>query len=543
MNWWQYLILANVYLGLFYGFYTLLLRRETFFQLNRVYLVSSAIISFLIPAMESEWVRNLFITQRIQQTIYQLDPIVITGPHPATMQHYTIGEVLSLVYLAGIIFLAGRLALQLMLVRRSLRKTGTDDAYSFFGTIKLSEKVASREVIMAHEEVHARQWHSADVMFIEVIMIICWFNPVVYLYRKAIKHIHEFIADRNAIKGGTSRSAYAMLLLSETFKTPAHQIVNPFFNHSLLKQRIMMLQKDNSKRTKLLKYSLSAPLFALMLVLSAATAKQTRVIHAINFKTKAVLSLDADAPALKNAYNAMVVSDEPATTKADLNVPDIEEFKPTADTVKKTSSGVVFTAVEHPAEFPGGLNAFAAFIAKTIKYPTDGSAEKNNGRVIVQFVVERDGKLSDIHVLRGEGEAAKEAVRVLGLSPDWKPGVQNGQAVRQQYTVPISFSKNPVQRTGQVDTAKRKIDISTSTLTATGKTDTQRVIVNISKKPDNVPDPVYFIDGKEANKSELGKVKPSDIKSINVIKGTQATDTYGNKGVNGVIVITTKAEN
>jgi beta-lactamase regulating signal transducer with metallopeptidase domain len=90
-------------------------------------------------------------------------------------------------------------------------------------------------------------------------MIINWFNPVVYLYRFAIKHIHEYIADRQAIKAGNDKAEYALLLLSQTFNAPAHQLVNPFYNHSLLKQRIMMLQKNKSQRIKLLKYGCRHP--------------------------------------------------------------------------------------------------------------------------------------------------------------------------------------------------------------------------------------------------------------------------------------------
>ena len=152
----------------------------------------------------------------------------------------------------------------------SLSKKKCELVYSFFKKIKIGENIADYKVIAAHENVHAGQWHSADVLLVETVMVINWFNPVVYLYRLAIKHIHEFIADRQAIKSGTNKEDYALLLLSQTFNAPAHQLVNPFYNHSLLRQRIIMMQKNNSNRMALIKYGLSVPLFVLMLILSSA---------------------------------------------------------------------------------------------------------------------------------------------------------------------------------------------------------------------------------------------------------------------------------
>src|SRR5207302_7439961 len=130
---------------------------------------------------------------------------------------------------------------------------------------------------------------------IEAILIVNWFNPVVYLYRFAIKHIHEFIADRQAIKAGTDKTDYALLLLSQTFNAPAHRLVNPFFNKSLLKQRILMLQKNKSHHVALIKYGLTAPLFVLMLILSSATVNNSKTIRLLNKKAEWVFLTPASA--------------------------------------------------------------------------------------------------------------------------------------------------------------------------------------------------------------------------------------------------------
>jgi TonB family protein len=433
MNWWHYLLLVNIYLTLFYGFYSLLLRRETFFQLNRVYLVGTAILSFFIPLIQSEWVKNLFITQQVKYTIYGGKGVSITDIAPINNNPVTIGQVLLVTYSVGVIILAIKLLVQLVLLRRIIQDPSPKASYSFFNKVKVSDGIDGREVIENHELVHARQFHSADVLIIEAVMIINWFNPIVYLYRFAIKHIHEYIADKHTLDAGTNKADYAMLLLSQTFDTPAHHLVNPFFNHSLLKQRIMMLQKNRSQRIKLIKYGLSAPLFILMLVLSSATIGNSKTANAIHDKAELILEKPANI-ITDTTYKASIVTYNPKTDKL-----------PVTDTVPGKE---IFTEVEHAPTFPGGEKAFSRFLSSTIKYPAEAVTNRVQGRSIITFVIEKDGTLSDIKVLRALGHGTdEEAVRALKTSPKWNPGVQNGHRVRVQYSVPVNFTydKNKVE--------------------------------------------------------------------------------------------------
>ncbi len=249
MTWWHYLLLVNFYLVLFFGFYVLLLRRETFFQLNRIYLVAASLLSFLIPLIQASWVQNLFITQQVQQTIYSMPVGVVYNftVKPTADNGITLGQVLNGLYISVTLFLIIRLGWQLLVLKKAIEKPSPSAAYSFFKKISLGENISPSSVIAEHEQVHAGQWHSVDVMIIETVMIINWFNPVVYLYRFAIKYIHEYIADRQVIQAGTDKVDYAMLLLSQTFRVETHSLVTPFYNHSLLKKRIMMLQKSKSQ--------------------------------------------------------------------------------------------------------------------------------------------------------------------------------------------------------------------------------------------------------------------------------------------------------
>ncbi|RYU86961.1 TonB family protein [Mucilaginibacter terrigena] len=440
MNWWHYLLLVNIYLTLFFGFYSLLLRRETFFQLNRVYLVGTAILSFFIPLIQSEWVKGLFITQKVQYGIYGGNAITITDLAPIKDNPITIGQVLIALYTVGVIILAVKLIIQLILLRRIIKDPSPSVSYSFFNKIRVSDGIDGKEVIESHELVHARQFHSADVLIIEAVMIINWFNPVVYLYRFAIKHVHEYIADRHTLKAGTNKAAYALLLLSQTFDTPAHQLVNPFYNHSLLKKRIMMLQKDRSQRIKLIKYGLSAPLFILMLVLSSATISNSNAVSTIHEKAEKVFRAPAKEVLIDTTYKTTIVTYDPKKDKL-----------PLLDTIPEENKTQVFTAVEQSPRFPGGQAAFAKYLGKNIKYPAEAKKNKVEGRSVLTFVVETDGSLTDIKVLRALGSGTdEEAVRVLKASPKWVPGIQNGRKVRVQYSVPVTFSLgNKIAATGE----------------------------------------------------------------------------------------------
>ncbi|RYY37520.1 MAG: TonB family protein [Sphingobacteriaceae bacterium] len=583
MAWWQYLILANLYLALFYGFYAFLLRKETFFQLNRVYLVASALISFIIPVIQANWVQNLFITQQVKMVIYN-SPVILYQIAPAE-ESMSVGEILGYVYIAGILLLAGKLILQFISLKKLSGKTEPGTAYSFFKKVKVSPELAQTDIIAAHEEVHARQWHSADVILMEVISILCWFNPVVYLYRKAIKHIHEYIADSQVVNSGADKAGYAMLLLTHTFNAPAHNLVNPFFRHSLLKKRIVMLQKDRSARVKLLKYGLSAPLFAAMIVLSSATANNVQAVQSISLKTTAALEtpitevriIPPTPPAPTG--NAAAPAEKDTTITLKLSAP--ATF---IDTVPEKASEI-FTQVEDQPQFPGGSEAFAKYLGANIRYPAMARNRKIVGRVFLNFIVEKDGSLKDIKVMRGIGGGCdEEAVRVLKQSPKWAPGKQNGKVVRVQYALPVQFdlatdepkvgaNNKPTvldaitvvgyetPETAEDKLQTTQIEGNVIGITATGNATTKKKSSNeitvvgygtndtiknssdfvLRLRPGSTTNkPLIILDGKEMSYDYLSKMNVNTIESITVLKEDSATGVYGTKGANGVLLITTK---
>ncbi|WP_158825369.1 energy transducer TonB [Mucilaginibacter lacusdianchii] len=173
----------------------------------------------------------------------------------------------------------------------------------------------------------------------------------------------------------------------------------------------------------------------------------------------------------------------------------------------------VFTSVEHTPEFPGGMNEFFKYVSTNIKYPAEAREKKMEGKVIATFIVEKDGALSNVKILRSSDESfATEAVRVVSASPKWKPGTQNGKMVRVQYTVPIVFS------------------LDGKMLKPSGQ----------NKLTSKMPNAYYVIDGKPATSEQVTSLDVNKVQSVNVLKDTMATDKYGDNGKNGVIEIITK---
>lgn len=552
----NYLLLVNIYLVLFYAFYAMFLKNETFFKLNRIYLVGGGSISFLIPFLQSEWIRSLFITKQVEEVTQNISLTFSNQAMiiPVKEQAFEPGEIILFIYLAGAGLCLLRFLWQLYKVQSILKSVETEHAFSFFNNVKVGISVPNRDTVYDHELVHARQWHSADVILFEIISIINWFNPVVYLYRKAIKHIHEFTADEIASRQEESKSAYAVILLSKTFGIPTHQLTNSFYNQSLLKRRIIMLHKSKSTRNALLKYGLSAPLFAAMMVLSSASFKTGKVAERISDVSAEALGLIQPEDSTETDYQAFLKKN--STVKAlgwssatklivllksgkkesyDLNIPaelkkaeglygsfpmpppppPPTEFANTFQVSLNKEDGALFTEVEVSPEFPDGRDAFYQYLTKNFKYPAEAVKKNISGKLIMQFIVDTAGKLTDIKVLSGLGSGLdEEAIRVLSASPNWKPGIQNGNRVRVEYTLPISISP-PGQKTGAV-----------SDMTIDGR--------SITDIPANA---IFLLDGKEVKQEVLHSLDPKSFKSINVLKGEKAIAKYGEKAKAGAVEI------
>ena len=543
MSWINYLLQVNLYFVLFYSFYYVLLKNETFFQYNRVYLLASAVLSLLIPVFYFEWVQELLITKEVQQGWvygYELMQIGFTVMR-AEDSGWGPGDVVVIVYLLGLLFFGGRFIYSLLRVKKILRSSTSNHAFSFFNFIRIDPELPDNNKIIEHEKAHVLQLHSVDILFFELLKVFNWFNPVCYLYQKAIRHVHEFIADEKVIIKGADKQEYAVLLFSKGFGIQPHQLTNTFFNKSLLKRRIQMLHKQKSKRAAVLKYGLSLPLFLIAMVFSSAVIDKSETIELITKKIEPGNSLskwmsdnsnDHTADRLVNhadrgihktgekhtkiAGQAIKANGDPKEISGNTPLDFIDHHKNTDSAETKsymtnevvvvgyqndTSSETIFNNVDVLPQYPGGIQAFYEFLGKALIYPTEARAKGIEGRVTVNFIVEKDGALTGFKVLRGVNkELDEEALRVLKLSPKWKPGLKDEKTVRVSYSVPIMFSL---------------------------------------KSRDNPP-PHIIADGNVITMEEMKKIKPAEIEKIEVLKNKDAIAPYGEKGKNGVVLITLK---
>lgn len=411
---WIYLLKVNVGIALFYAFYKLFCQRDTFFQWRRFALLSFLGISFIYPLLNiQDWVKeqpamyelaDYYATWMATEEITVTTPVVIDAPQLPSL--LTIGIYL---YYIGVIIMSFRFIAQLCSVFR-MRWKGTRsmidgqriisipteaDPFSFFGWIFLylpGLKDESRQEILKHEQTHARQWHSMDVILCELINIVCWFNPFAWLIKTEIRLNLEYLADNKVAETTSDCKLYQYHLLNLVNKNVQTGLCNNF-NVSHLKRRIIMMNKKRTHTTGRIKYALFVPLAAALLI----------------------------------ASNISCISSEKQ-----------EEISEKQES--RAAEGEVFMVVEEMPEFPGGMGECMKWLGQNIKYPADAKEKGVQGRVIVQFVVEKDGTIVNAKVVRGvDPDLDAEALRVVNQSPKWKPGKQKGEAVRVKYTLPIMF--------------------------------------------------------------------------------------------------------
>lgn len=418
----NYLLWINIYLIVFYTFYWIFLRNTTFFQLRRFYLLTATLCSFILPSMTLD---RSFVEPMQETGSTVILAAATIGQHmnqavETTQQNRSTSDILSILYLVGLLGSLTWLTFRSIITRNTIRKNDKQSAFSFFNRIVVDPKIEGYDQILAHERVHANEWHSVDVLLFEVIKIINWFNPISYLMTRSARLNHEYIADQKSVSTSSEGPiAYAHLLLSKALATDVPTLMNNFFNKSILKPRIAMLFKDRSKKTTLTSFALLLPALALVVACQSSSNDDSTQDDTA---TNTTIGLSQDPNSSDESSTALVNSDDQTDTV--LDDPDR-----------------LFTATEIPPTFKGGMEAFYQYIADNYDYPAAAVENDVKGRIILQFVVEKDGSLTNIEILRdlkyGTGE---EAVRMLKNSPKWEPAIQNGRPVRTQFTLPIQLN-------------------------------------------------------------------------------------------------------
>ena len=356
--------------------------------------------------------------------------------------------------------------------------------------------------ILTHERTHARQWHSVDVLVGELACIACWFNPFVWLMRREIRTNLEYLADERVLATGHDAKVYQYHLLGLSHHKAAATIYNSF-NVLPLKKRIIMMNKKRTRKIGRTKYLMFLPLAALLMIVSniETVARSTKKIATEVLTPKADTPQPSPAQTISPKQEKLVtykgkIVDEAGNPLGDVRIVTDRKFQSTTVSTTntngefqvKTSSeaGIlfeytgkdgkklarafdatelaqmdpdnitvvlfplrnttptapdIFEVVEQMPEFPnGGMAGLMQYLSQNIRYPEAAKKASTQGRVTVQFVVEKDGSISNVSILRGvEPDLDKEAVRVISEMPKWKPAMQRGETVRVRYTVPVMF--------------------------------------------------------------------------------------------------------
>jgi TonB family protein len=425
---------SGISLSVFAIVYLVFLRKETFFVLNRIYLLGSVCFSVILPfihfqvnsSMPSVMLDEVTITAKgyeyLLQTVfvYRSD---LSGVIEKAIQSmgpirfiYLLGTVIfSLVFLYRLFQLTALIVNNESELTDGIRIVKIDrdtTPFSFFNFVFIGKNTANEsgmKEMLAHEMEHVRQRHSVDVLIFELLTIIQWFNPFIWLLKRSIRENHEFLADSGVLKPEVSSAAYRMLLLNSAFLS--QPVLANNFNYSLIKIRIKMMTKIKSSKRAALKLSMGVIVTAALLL--AFSCENKKAIQENNAPTK-----QADV-----AVKSVVVNEQKQSIKTDEQV---------------------FIVVEQQASFQGGsVNEFRDWVTKNLKYPDLAVKNKIAGKVYVQFAVNSNGDVVDVKVVRGTAPSLdNEAVKVVSSSPKWEPAMQSGSKVKQQFTIPIAFQLN-----------------------------------------------------------------------------------------------------
>lgn len=473
----NYLLQSGIALLVLYLFYKMVLRNEPSYTFNRLYLLLAPVAALLIPLLQLPLpVQPLLSAVELIPTV-QLQEVQVTGLAPAAPQNqvplFTWGELAMLLYGAVGLFFIARLTVQVLRIRQLaaaaipvpsgqktatlLQTNGETPAfaflhYVFLGNQKhLSEKEQAQ--VLRHEMAHVRLLHTYDVLYYELLTALLWFNPLVWLLKNELRDVHEFQADAEVLTDAHAQE-YTALLAKEALYMAGIPI-GSYFQKPQVLRRLRMLQL-HGKRANTLRLLLALPVVLLLLV---AFSVNNVTADATPLPEEPVASLTeilVTAPARKaaipvgkqqqasTAQEQTTTAIPPATASVKKPEPKFEEpaTSPTPPAEKKNTSDKPYTYVEQMPQFKGGDTEMMKFLARNIRYPKVAQEAGAEGLAVVSFVVDKDGSLHDITLLKSLHESLdKEALRVVeAMQGQWTPGSQNGELVPVRYTLPVRFA-------------------------------------------------------------------------------------------------------
>ena len=528
-----------VLIAAFYFCYRLLMERETMHRLNRIVLLSSILLSFVLPLCVITLHETVEVERPLVEASAGMPMQVADQPEQVITELGTISAEESVTpsveAIVFVIFIIGLICRLLYIANsyRHLRRMIKDSEqhsledgvtlavvdlpvapFSWMRTIVLSriDYEERNPSIIAHERGHILLHHSWDIVFVEVLTALQWFNPVVWLLRRDLRTVHEYEADASVLSSGSDVSQYIQLLMRKATGTKACILANGI-NNSTTKKRINMMLVNKSPRRNSLKLLALLPIVGVTLALNAETVtdvvykndepqKQVPVKKGkkdTTIKTNANQGIQvieaSEAADKKKTYEtavkqeaeqneAAIVYDSKPEGKKPLLIVDgkitpIDQVRTLPRVVKvatmrekaairsfgekgkngaiiittvnhqkeidneKLSQPDVFDMVDEMPQFPGGMAGLMQYLSTNVRYPEDAKESGAQGRVIVSFIVEKDGSISNARVTKPTYSSLDdEALRVVSNMPKWTPGKQNSETVRVKYSIPVSFRMN-----------------------------------------------------------------------------------------------------
>lgn len=501
--------------------YRLLFINSNRLRFNRLFLLAAMLFSLVLPLL-GLWVgteapqmvslkQNLFggtmlgeivVTPGGQTALPEAEIVANAAVRP----QISVWQVLAVIYLIGVGITALLLLIKLgklaaLVIRSPKEKRGgytavftgrEQGSFSFFRYAFFPNENVAPDIIR-HELSHIGHRHSWDILFVEMMMVLQWFNPFIYLYKKELQSLHEYQADRDVVATGVDKRNYMMLILQQCTAVDFSGIGNNF-SLILTKKRIKMITKNEKAKGLWWRLLATLPVLAVLLVANTKVTAQEKTTESQRITVEMgqfeiydddgfpmllkdtiiynedgsyvkcetsdsdVLDPNTGEPLKKMTITTHKADGTPADNmslhweiQGDTTLYTAEPFSITEESLGILLGGLsaledapsndsIYQIVDEMPQFPGGEAAMMKFVANNVKYPQEAKDKEIDGRVFVSFVVEKDGSVSNVKVLRGIGGGCdEEAVRVISAMPKWKPGIKDGKPVRVSYMMPINF--------------------------------------------------------------------------------------------------------
>ena len=508
----NYIIQVVLFQVLFLAIYDFFLSKETFFTKNRWYLLSTPIVSFLLPLVQIPSFQKA-----IPQTYIYYMPEIILSPERIIQEAswYQSVNYLDILFGIGVLFFSVFFfskilqIVYLTKVYKGVKKEGytlilipkQSKAFSFFNYIFLGEEIpdAQKEQIIAHELVHSKQKHSLDLLFFELLKIVMWFNPMVYSYQKRITLVHEYISDAVATKS-EPKDAYINQLLSNFFQVENIAFINQFYKQTLIKKRIIMMKKKQSKKMNQLKYLVLIPVLLSMLFytscsenLSADLGESKKELQTRYFEMKEgeETTSKGEKETYLDRYFGIVKPEGLEFTYSELTLFEKSEYDEIMRGIQKIEKNEVshmfthkifkgknnrkilatiidfskmkrdeieivtekeevsFMVIDKAPTFPGcdtgDKDCFSKMVQKHFsrnfdaKLPNSLGLSAGTKRVFIGFKVDVNGDIVYVQARAPHIKIKEEVIRVMRSLPKMIPGEQDGKNVAVNYNIPFAI--------------------------------------------------------------------------------------------------------